>query len=183
MKNDMNNRSLNFSHEIPIEVYHENTDVSIKVSINDSVMFEKVYSPGIVHTETIRFYNEYVESKQNTICFEFLGNVEAQHKYLKINSILINNAWLNFYNADYRPVLNQEWWDELTEVEQEHYLDIIYGINGNTFGWFGQIIFKFAAGYDWKSKFDKESPISKILSSKEDWVFLDESGNNPWEKR
>jgi hypothetical protein len=179
----MNNQSLNFFHEIPIEVYHENTDVSIKVSINDLVMFEKVYSPGVVHTETIRFHNEYIESNKNTICFDFSGDAEAQHKYLKINSILINNIWLNLFNADYRPILNQEWWDSLPEEEQESYLDIIYGINGNTFGWFGKIIFKFAAGYDWKSKFNKESHMATILNSKENWIFLDETDNQPWEKR
>ena len=181
----MNNQSLNFSHEIPIEVYHDNADVLIKISINDSIMFEKVYPPGVIHTETIRFYNEYIDSAKNTICFDFSGNAEAYTKYLKINSILVNNSWLNLFNANYMPILNQEWWNNLTELEQESYLDIIYGVNGNTFGWFGQISFEFAAGYDRKSniKMGQEQNIHCILGTKLDWVFLDENENKPWEKR
>ena len=179
----MNNQSLNFLHKIPIEVYHDNADVLVKISINDSIKFEKVYSPGVIHTDTVTFRNEYVDSNSNTICFDFSGDAEAYTKYLKINSILINNVWLNLYNADYKPALNQDWWNNLTESEQESYLDKIHGMNGNTFGWFGQISFKFLAGYDWKSKQLQEPNISTILGIKQDWIYLDGNENYPWEKR
>ena len=185
MELSLSNRSLNFFHEIPIEVFHETNEVYVKLSINNFLIFEKTFLPGILHCETIKFYKEYDESCKNIICFDFFGNKDAQNKFIKIKSISINNIWLNLYNANYKPLLNPEWWDSLTSNEQENYLDIIHGKNGNTFGWFGKVFFEFAAGYDRKSKIKmrRVSNINEILSSNLDWVYLDNYENSPWEKK
>ena len=73
MELSLSNRSLNFFHEIPIEVFHETNEVYVKLSINNFLIFEKTFLPGILHCETIKFYKEYDESCKNIICFDFFG--------------------------------------------------------------------------------------------------------------
>jgi hypothetical protein len=178
----MKNLNLNFFHEIPIEVYHESDTVSLTVFVNNTLVFEKTYPPSVLNKETITFRHEYLDAEQNTIKFNFNGKSESSNRFLKIKSIAINGIWLNIYNANYRPKLNPVWWNNLTNIDKEKYLDIIHGKNGNTFGWFGEIEFNFATGYDTSSRCLLKNNMDLILSKKIDWVFSNRSNKNIWER-
>lgn len=177
----MNNQNLNFFHEIPIEVYHETDNVLIEIFVNNVLVYEKEYSPGKVHSETVSFYYEYLNSSKNCLKIKFNGKTEVRNKYLKIKSVAINQVWLNLYNCNYKPDLNPNWWNRLTAKQKDAQLAIIYGRRGPEFGWFGEISFDFAAGIDSRSTFMLKNNIDTILSKKIDWVFLDKSNNKKWE--
>ncbi len=179
----MNNQNLNFLHQIPIEIYHDTDDVEIQISVNNKLKFKKKYMRNILHNDLVAFRHEYNDAEQNTIKITFSGTVETANRYLKIKSVLINDIYINMYDANYRPILNKLWWNSLDECNKEKYLDIIHGKNGNTFGWFGEISFSYACGYNTKSKQFLKNSMDIILSKKVDWIFLDNLHNNPWERK
>lgn len=179
----MNNRSLDFFHEIPIEVYHDTDEVEVTVSVNNELKFKKKYMRGILHKDSIMFRHEYNDAEKNNIKITFNGTVESANRYLKIKSIAVNDIYINMYDANYQPILNKLWWNSLDEFDKDTYLDIIYGKNGNTFGWFGEIVFSYACGYNTKSKQFLKDTTDIILSKKVDWIFLDSLHNNQWERK
>lgn len=177
----MNNQSLNFFHKIPFEIYHDNDTVSIEIFVNNNLVYENYYTPGTVHRDCASFYYEYHESQKSCIKINFYSNTEAEKKYLKIKSVDINGVWLNLYNANYKPKLNPVWWNSLDQSQKDFYLETIYGKNGNTFGWFGEISFDFATGIDNRSCYMLKNNIDTLLSKKIDWVFLDNTDVKQWE--
>lgn len=179
----MKNQILNFLHEIPIEVFHENDSVSVEVYINDDLVHQTEYEANIVHSDLISFYHDYNDAEKSCINIKFSGNSEAREKYLKIKSIFINSIRINVNNANYRPKLNPEWWTSLNDQQKETYLEIIYGTNGNKFGWFGEISFDFATGFDKRSSYKLENNIDKIISKKLDWIFLDNHDSDQWSRK
>lgn len=178
------NHRLDFHHRIPIEIFHDREDVSLIVRINNEIQFSKTYSAGITHKEEIKFYYDYSESKKNILDFEFNGNIESPNRYLKINSIEINDTYINLYNADYCPRLNKIWWNGLTEKKKKHYQTMIYGCNGNKFGWFGNIKYYFYCGVDFKSKWAASENVQEtLLCAVTPWIFLDKSYTKAWDKK
>lgn len=177
----MNNRSLNFFHEIPLEVYHSSDTVTVEISINNHIVYNQEYSAGKVHHDVVSFYYEYADAEKNCLVVNFRGNTDALKKYIKIKSVAINQTWLNLYNADYKPTLNSTWWNSLTDKEKTKQQEIIYGKRGNTFGWFGEILFDFGTGVDNRSRFMLNNNIDSILSKKLDWIFLDNIDANKWD--
>lgn len=178
-----NNRILDFLHQIPIEVYHDTDDVEVSISVNQELKFKKKYIRNIIHRDLVEFRHEYKDAEKNSVTVTFGGTLETANRYLKIKSILINNVYINIYDADYRPILDKIWWNSLNEDNKEKYLDVIYGKNGNTFGWFGEISFSYACGYNTMSKQFYNDSIDVILSKKVDWIFLESAHNNPWERK
>ena len=174
---------LNFEHIIPIEVYHETDETILVISVNNQIKFKKQYSKDKIYHETIKFLHEYNNGDKNTLSFDFQGNSETEKKYVKICSIAINNIGLTLWNALYEPIINQEWWDQLTESEQAHYQDTIYGNNGNTFGWFGKIHFDYftATDRDKLSLDNKDYILNRITSTKTDVIYLDNKKVNLWD--
>jgi len=119
------NQKLDFHHRIPIEIFHDNEDVSLTVRVNNEIQFNKTFSAGQIHCEEIKFYYDYIALKKNILDFEFSGTVESPNRYLKINSLEINDTYINLYNADYRPKLNQLWWNSLTDKKKNYYQSMI----------------------------------------------------------
>ena len=104
----MDNKKLNFPHTIPIEVFHDNNSTTVEIFLNNELKFSKTFEPKKVHKETVTFNHLYQSGQRNQIKFVFSGLAEAQSKYLKINSLIINNQLVNIYNANYQPELNPE---------------------------------------------------------------------------
>lgn len=186
----MDNKKLNFNHTVPIEVFHENAEVQVEVLLNGESKFKKVFSPNIKHVEAIKFEHTYDSGQRNKLTFVFSGEAEAQNRYLKLNSININSQNLNIYNANYVPEINQEWWDSLNGDDKEKYLEIIYGKNGATYGWYGTIDLEYLTVVDQKSflqkRLSKETndiEIEEIISRKLDKIFLFHDNVLPWNKQ
>jgi hypothetical protein len=172
----MTNRKLICKHDIPIEIFSE-CDVSLEVLINDDPFFKKTYKQDHKHSEVIQFEKEYTDVKKNKISFLFSGEKEVEKKYLKINQVCLNNQILNKYNSEYLPDINPEWWNNLTEQEQEHYNETMYGLTGCYYGWYGEINLYYGVGFDASSRFKFESSskdYSRIIGEKIDWIYLDE---------
>lgn len=185
----MDNKKLNFPHTIPIEVFHENNSTTVEIFLNNELKFGKTFAPKKVHKETVTFSHLYQSGQRNQIKFVFSGSAEAESKYLKINSLIINNQLVNIYNANYQPELNPEWWESLEEKDKEKYLEIIYGKNGTTFGWYGKIDVEYLTFFDQKSFLQKriardtnDIEVNEIISKKIDKVFLIEDENLPWRR-
>lgn len=179
----MLDKLFTFEHVIPIEVYHKTDETNLVISVNNEIKFKKQYSKDKIYSETIKFLHNYNNGDKNTLSFDFQGNSETEKKYVKIYSIAINNIRLTLYNALYEPVINQEWWEQLTETEHEHYQNIIYGNNGNTFGWFGKIHFAYftATARDKLSLDNKDYILNRITSTKTDVIYLDNKKVNAWD--
>lgn len=171
------NRTLNFYHRIPILVFHDKEDVSVLIKINDTVVFDQKFTKNIEHSVVVDFYHEYEESTKNVIEFEFNGTVESSNRYLQIDSLEINSVYINLYNFNYKPKLDESWWNSLRGKRKEKYLDLIHGI-GNRFGWFGNIKYNFYCGFDLKSRLNTDADKDeKLLGQSADWVFLDTKSN------
>tara|TARA_A100000164_G_scaffold357771_1_gene368762 strand:+ start:101 stop:667 length:567 start_codon:yes stop_codon:yes gene_type:complete len=186
----MDNKQLNFNHAIPIEVFHDSDAVQVELYLNDKIKFKKTYQPNIKHKEVIEFDNLYDAGQRNSLKFVFSGKTETQSRYLKLSSININNQNLNIYNANYVPQINQEWWNSLSGDDKEKYLEIIYGKNGATFGWFGTVELEYLTVVDQKnflqkrlSKDTNDIEIEEIISRKLDKIYLFQDHVLPWNQQ
>jgi hypothetical protein len=172
------NQILNFSHQIPIKVFHSNTTVSVVVKINNEIVCTESFAPGIEHVRNVEFYYNYINGNKNTIEFEFSGIKESSNRYLIINNIAINNVQIELYDAHYTPTLNPVWWKTLTPTQKDYYQHMIYGKNGNTFGWFGNIKYYYYCGVDTKTRLKTDADKTEtLLSRSANWIFLDERSN------
>ena len=186
----MDNKQLNFSHSIPIEVFHDTDEVDVELLLNKESKFKKTFAPNIKHKVVIEFENLYDARQRNSLKFVFSGKTETQNRFLKLSSININNQNLNIYNANYVPDINQEWWDSLSGDDKEKYLEIIYGKNGATFGWFGTIELEYLTVVDQKnflqkrlSKETNDIEIEEIISRKLDKIYLFQDQVLPWNQQ
>lgn len=176
---NMTNSKLIFKHEIPIELSAE-CNVSLEVLINGKLMWKKNYDGNVKHNEVIAFENEYTDAKKNKLTFLFSGNKEVEKKHFKISQIAINKQILNLYNAEYFPVINQEWWQQLNSDEKAQHQETIYGKTGSEYGWYGEINFYYCAGFDYRShlRYNQDTTDeTKLLGEKINWVYLDQSSN------
>jgi hypothetical protein len=172
------NQVLNFLHRIPIEVFHNNDDVTVTVTVNNEVKFSETFEKNKIHKKEVLFYHEYNDADKNTLEFNFSGKIETKDRYLIINSVEINKVRLYLYNSVYEPKINLLWWNTLSAEQKDYYTDMIHGNRGNKFGWFGKIKFDYCCGVDLKSKFKVSNNKTEILlGSSIDWVFLDEKSN------
>jgi len=170
---------LTFKHEISVEVFAQ-CNVSLELLINDETVFRKQYIPETTHNETIEFEHEYAEGVKNKMTFMFSGEAEVEKKYLKILQICLNEQTLNKYNAEYFPIINPDWWQQLTLKERDELNETIYGKTGAQFGWYGEINFYYCAGFDYKSHFHYNNTIdhARIIGEKVNWIFLDKNSNS-----
>jgi hypothetical protein len=172
------NYNLNFAHRIPIKVFHPSDTVSVGIKINDQSVFSETFAPGHEHSRNVEFYYSYTDGDKNIIEFEFSGKVESSSRYLAINSLEVNNVYINLYDAHYIPNLNRIWWESLNHKAKDRYLDMIYGKNGNKFGWFGKIKYYYYCGVDFKSRVKTDADNTETLLGKSpNWVFLDQKAN------
>ena len=88
------------------------------------------------------------------------------------------------------PQINQEWWDRLSGDDKEKYLEIIYGKNGATFGWFGTVELEYLTVVDQKnflqkrlSKDTNDIEIEEIISRKLDKIYLFQDHVLPWNQQ
>ncbi len=183
----MDNKQLNFNHIIPIEVFHESDDVEVEILINDQSKFKKVFTAAVVHKQSVAFDHLYEPGQRNKLKFIFSGKSEAKTRYLKLNSININSQNLNVFNANYVPTINQEWWDSLSGDDKEKYLEVIYGKNGATYGWYGTVDLEYITVVDQKgylqkrlSKETNDIEVEEIISRKLDKIFLFQENVLPW---
>lgn len=172
------NQKLNFFHRIPIKVFHDTEDPVVVIKINNNTVFSQCFAKGTEHFCNVQFWHEYQDGEQNTLEFNFNGSLESANRYLIINSIEINNVYVGLYDAHYTPKINPQWWDSLLLSEKEYYLDIIYGKNGNTFGWFGNIKYYYYCGVNLKSRTNTDADKNEILLSRSaEWIFLESAPN------
>ena len=176
---------LEFEHVIPIEVHHDTDDSTLQIKINGKLKFDKKYDKG-THREVIRFTHPYTDGASNSLTISYDGEVEAENRYVKVNDMLINGVRLNKFNSTYRPKLNKVWWDSLDDREKDYYKDIIYGDNGNHFGWYGRISWNYYTGKDrsTRTKVTTSSAYDNtddILSMKMEWIYGDSTDHDTWE--
>tara|TARA_E500000178_G_scaffold339555_1_gene381172 strand:- start:2555 stop:3103 length:549 start_codon:yes stop_codon:yes gene_type:complete len=172
----MSNRKLIFKHEIPVEVFSQ-SDISLEILINDQQVFKKKYCQDQTHRELIAFNHEYQESTPNKLTFMLSGDKEVEKRHLKIFQICLNRQIVDKYAGEYFPILNPEWWQTLSEDEQQRHKTIIYGKHGAQFGWYGEINYYYYAGFDFSSQWRYNKSMqdpTKLLNERRSWVYLDE---------
>jgi len=170
--------TLMFNHRIPIEYFSGDHDTQLKISVNDREIMSRELPKDQTEKITIEFVNNYNEGYKNKITFDWHGGHEHEGKFIKIKNINIHDQILNINNAEYFPELNPEWWESLTQQQQDHYNEIIYGKTGGVFGWYGQINFYFCTGLDFRSRtlYNKGNTSSrKLLSEQTVWIYQDKS--------
>jgi len=117
------------------------------------------------------------------LSFQFAGPPLTANKYLRINSIAVNNQKLNVLNSEYFPEIDKEWWEVLSTDEKQKYEDIIYGKAGNTFGWWGEVNFYYCTGVNFKSKMRYHLNDNRILLHEQvNWIFLDKDSIKDYNK-
>jgi hypothetical protein len=171
-------KRLIFEHSIPVEVYSQTQETNLKITINDDKVFEKTFVSGVRHDDVIQFVKTYNDGVKNKITFlwSLSGQKEDSNKHLIIRDIIINKQLVNVYNALYYPKIKKEWWAQLSDDEKSYYRTLIYGNAGKKFGWYGEIVFYYCTGYDYKSRYlynKNYKDNKKILSEKASWIYLD----------
>jgi hypothetical protein len=176
----MTDKQIFFSHVIPVQVFSKTQKTNLKLFVNESLVYEKIFEPGIENEETIMFDRIYTNGTKNKISFFWSrqDQKEDSDKLLSIKDILIKKQPLNVHNAEYFPIIDQFWWSGLNDKERSYFNDIIYGKSGKKFGWFGEINFYFCSGVNFGSKhlyniFYKDS--RKLVSENIQWIYDDES--------
>jgi hypothetical protein len=178
-------KHLIFKHHIPVEVLSGDVPTTIRIEINNIAVAEKNFKPNSVDQHVFEFDHLYEEAVKNKICFKWHGTTEHENKYVKIENITINDQILNLYNAEYFPIISDEWWNSLEDQQKEEYNEIIYGKAGNKFGWYGEINFYYCTGVNFQSRhhFNKSNrDPRKLLNEQNDWIFLDKSDAKVYHK-
>lgn len=176
------NFKLNFLHDIGFEVFQDNADPTLEITINDAIVFKETFSAGTVHKRTANFYHEYIDREKNCVRFRFTGTKESANRYVTLKRIVINDTYLNILQPYYKPDLNKEWWNSLAINKKKEMLSRIHGNCNGTFGWYGTFDFYFNSGIDFASKYkgcaeDKDT----IIGVRPTWVTLTKNTvTKPW---
>lgn len=176
------NDNLTFAHDIGFEVYQDNADPTLEITINDVTVFKETFSAGTVHKRSANFYHDYTDRAKNCVRFAFTGTKESANRYVQLRRIVVNDTFLNILQPYYKPDLNKEWWDSLNSNEQKEMLGRIHGNCNGTFGWYGTFDFYFNSGMDFASKY-KGCPEDKdtVIGVRPTWVTLTKNTvTKPW---
>jgi hypothetical protein len=177
------NHKLNFGHDIGFEIFQDNADPALEISINGTVVFNETFEKGIVHARSANFYHEYLDRKKNCVRFTFSGPAESANRYVKLKRISINSTYINVMQNYWKPEINQEWWDTLNESAQKEMKKRIYGNNNAIFGWYGTFDYYFNSGIDFSSKYKGcEEDLDTQIGIRPLWITLSKNTiNNPWQ--
>lgn len=107
------NFKLNFSHDIGFEIFQDNDDPTLEITINNVSLFKETFSAGTVHKRSANFHHDYADREKNCLRFKFTGTKESANRYVKLGRIIINETYLNILQPYYKPNLNTEWWNSL----------------------------------------------------------------------
>ena len=147
------NHKLNFGHVIGFEIFQDNDTPTLEILVNGTLVFDETFSANVVHSRTANFYHEYLDRHKNCIEFKFTGNRESANRYVKIKSVAVNDTYFNILRYFYKPDINQQWFDRLSENKRSQLKRKIYGNNAAVFGWYGSWKYYFNSGVDWSSKY------------------------------
>jgi hypothetical protein len=146
------NNTLHFRNQIQFEVFAE-CNTSVIVKIDDVEYFKRNYKANVLYTENLDFYHDYNDGGRSYLEFFFTGEREVATKYLKVNSIYINNTYTSNLGHYYYPDINPEWWNSLTPEQQKEVNHNIHINNGGHFGWYGRIKYEMRTAMDTNSHY------------------------------
>lgn len=169
-----------FNHIANFEVKHLHDECTVTISVNDQTKFQKTYAPGL-YNETVGFTHEYGDGKENILKLSFTSAVEAHEKHIIVNDITINDTRLETINCLYEPQVNQDWWQSLSDEDQQMYERIIYGNANSHYGWYGNVYYTYFTGMNAASTYNANNQFDRLFTRKTEWVLQDtDSSEFPW---
>ena len=128
--------------------YHDSADHNVTINVDDHIIYNKTFSPGIKHHVKIDDVFDFRQSDHKEIQIVWQGEHETQNKYFIIDKWVINNqhlsAWKGMYVPDENEYIRNIKQNGTLEEKQTLRKQIMFG--GDRFGWFGKIIWQFVLG-------------------------------------
>jgi len=177
------NHKLNFKNEFSFEVYCD-VESKVEIQINEEEKFVETFQAKTIHKRNVDFYHNFVDGSTNKLEFMFSGEKEVSNKYLKINSLYVNNKKIDQLAYYYFPIIDEKW---LTpEIK-----DRIYVNNSGIFGWYGRIKYEVRAVLDGNSHYiageNPDYALTRVLGfSNKNLVYQNNKNirlDAPWLKK
>jgi len=171
------NYNLVFDHKLVFSVFHDTSPVHVTIRFADKQIFANTYTPGIEHTETVRFEHLVPDGDRNIIEINFTGETESASRYLKIHNVTAQGRKLDVLNNIYTPSINPEWWESLSQDEKNYYLDVIHINNNAHFGWYGKIEYEYFSAADKGSAYRNHNAAidNTITHMHKKWIYDNKS--------
>tara|TARA_Y100001970_G_scaffold88125_3_gene111295 strand:- start:1397 stop:1900 length:504 start_codon:yes stop_codon:yes gene_type:complete len=163
---------MNFQHEILFEVDTDAPKTEIKISINNEIKWKDVLESKS-HKYKVTFDHDYKDVEKNVVTINWTGD-EVKHKRLTVSLCRIHNKNLNIIKSNYKPNIKEDWWQSLSDYEQQRLKDNIYGNHGGNFGWYGDIQIQYYTGIDrdaylhWSKNMSSDE---KLTGHKIEWIY------------
>ena len=139
-------------HTLPLwthfVVYHDSANHHVTIDIDNQIIYNKTFSPGIEHHVKIDDVFDFQRSDHKKIKIVWQGDLETENKFFMIDKWVINNQHLSAFKCIYVPDEN----DYIRNIkkngttEEKQTLRKQITFTGNKFGWFGKIIWHFVLG-------------------------------------
>lgn len=156
----------------------------VEILVNGDCVFSKKFLPGTESIEKVVFNKDYEDQKENKIKFVWKpsGGKEDGDKDLRIDQIIIHNQFVDEHNYEYRPDINEDWWNSISDEERNKYSQVIHGSPSKNFGWHGEIDYRFVTLIDFRSKGlynTCNNNIGLLVGQSTNWIYYDQSCINP----
>lgn len=183
------NTELKFRNQIQFEVFAQ-CSTKLVVQVDGVEHFNKNFEADKKYIEKLDFYHSYKDGGRSNLEFLFTGEKEVAKKYIKINSIYINNTYISQLQGYYYPDINPEWWDSLSKKQQQEMNDVIYINSGGHYGWYGRIKYELRTVKDSNSHYlnsiNPEYNIDRLIgrSNTMNMIFRNLRNNKaPWSQK
>ena len=168
-------------HTLPIwtqfSVFHDSAQHYVNIDIDDQIVYQKTFDPGIKHRVKIDKIFDFEHSGIKKIKIVWRGDEETQNKYFLFDKWAINHQHLSaFSQCMYVPDEN-DYMEKINthgSAEEKANLRKQIMFNGNKFGWFGKMTWDFVLGNTLEVKKTLLSTPEKLLCIKWNKINTDE---------
>ena len=139
-------------HTLPIwtqfSVFHDSAHHHVNINIDDKLVYEKIFPPGIKHHVKIDEVFNFEKSGVKKVKIVWRGDKETQNKYFLFDKWAINHQHLSAFACMYVPDENDYIKQINTNGSANDKAELRKKImcTSNRFGWFGEMIWEVVLG-------------------------------------